>query len=220
MYVYFKRLGAGNETEGSGVGDTMFTSYTSGCHGRQAASPLVLILQQLHGAVAMVTSSRECVCVWERKRGVKRKRQRKVEEEERNTGERDGETVTFNSPSHPQRPLPLPNSFITMDSTNCVSRSYRSLQGDVVKCCDWSFKPEGWLLGTGLDKKIKVKFYDCQQIPKFPTWDSNYTFASTCFVANRYNILTGCTMHYMLIFNIQTLVYKKSIYSSIYTNKT
>lgn len=41
------------------MGDTMLTSYTSGCHGRQAASLLVLILQHRHGAVAMVTSSRE-----------------------------------------------------------------------------------------------------------------------------------------------------------------
>lgn len=41
------------------MGDTMFTSYTSGCHGRQAASLLVLILQHPHSAVAMVTSSRE-----------------------------------------------------------------------------------------------------------------------------------------------------------------
>lgn len=47
------------EWGGFNVGDTMFTSYTSGCHGRQAASLLVLILQHRHGAVAMVTSSRE-----------------------------------------------------------------------------------------------------------------------------------------------------------------
>lgn len=44
---------------GVNVGDMMFTSYTSGCHGRQAASLLVLILQHRHGTVTMVTSSRE-----------------------------------------------------------------------------------------------------------------------------------------------------------------
>lgn len=43
---------------GVNVGDTMFTSYTGGCYGRQATSLLVLILQHWHGAVAMVTSSR------------------------------------------------------------------------------------------------------------------------------------------------------------------
>lgn len=43
---------------GVNVGNTMFTSYTSGCYGRQTTSLLVLILQHRHGAVAMVTSSR------------------------------------------------------------------------------------------------------------------------------------------------------------------
>ena len=56
---------------GGDVGDTMFTSYTSGCHGRQAASLLVLILQHRLGAVAMVTSSRE--------RGRERERERERE---------------------------------------------------------------------------------------------------------------------------------------------
>lgn len=56
---------------GGNVGDTMFTSYTSGCHGRQAASLLVLILQHPHSAVAMVTSSRE----------IERGRERKSERE-------------------------------------------------------------------------------------------------------------------------------------------
>lgn len=38
---------------------------------------------------------------------------------------------------------------------------------------------------------------------------------SICFVLNPYNILTGFTVHYRLIFNIQNLVYSKSIFSTI-----
>lgn len=57
--VAVRQIEGGWVRGGGVVGDTMFTSYSSGCHGRQAASLLVLILQHPHGAVAMVTSSRE-----------------------------------------------------------------------------------------------------------------------------------------------------------------
>lgn len=87
----YKRLGGDSDTRswwgGGGVGDTMFTSYTSSCHGRQAASLLVLILQHPHSAVAMVTSSREKAreVKRERKRGRGRRENQKHGERERDS---------------------------------------------------------------------------------------------------------------------------------------
>lgn len=164
--IYIERLGAGSETVGGGggwatqcshpilvvaMGDRLHPSWSSYCSNCTVLSPW------WHPP----ESERERENVRQREVKWKRERETKKGREGRKRNRRERETVTLNSPSHPQPTAPLPNSFITRDSTNCVWRSYSSLQGDVVKCCDWSLKPEGWLLETRVNKKIKRKFYDC-----------------------------------------------------------
>ena len=141
------------------VGDTMFTSYKSRCYGRQAASLLVLILQHRHGAVAMVTSSREREGgrEGETEKGSRGRKENSEASQGGEGGRRGGETrkkkvggegggrgggrerqkerdsePDYTPPTPTSTSTPTPNSFSSRNNRNCASalRSYRSQQGD------------------------------------------------------------------------------------------